>query len=211
METAAGLLEPREREIVLGDLAEGSHSLRSGLGDVLGLAIRRHAELWASWRPWAVSVTVAWPASLFLMGCSVAATGALAQVGRGMPFRVAIAQFALLAAWSWITGFAVSAISRKTLWASALACCLPCCFCISLWPGSHAGALRLMVFLAPALCGVWQGRRRRSIHFGWAIAGVIAAMLIPLMWVEGGGFYGVGVFLPAVYLLVTARRGWAPA
>ena len=60
--------------MVLGDLAEMDCDVWRGLGDVLGLVARRQLALWRSWRPWAASVGLALPASLFLMGCSVAAS-----------------------------------------------------------------------------------------------------------------------------------------
>jgi hypothetical protein len=66
------LLGAHEREVVLGDLAESDGAAWRGLTDVLGLAARRQLELWAIWRPWAASLGLALPASLFLMGCSVA-------------------------------------------------------------------------------------------------------------------------------------------
>src|SRR5215831_20695423 len=80
IEAAAGLLAPLEREMVLGDLAELDRGVWRGLGDVLGLAARRQLSLWRNWRPWVASVGLALPASLFLMGWSVAATGAVTSL-----------------------------------------------------------------------------------------------------------------------------------
>src|SRR4051812_31040391 len=80
VEAAAGLLGPSEREVVLGDLAETESSVWRGLGDVLSLAAWRQLDLWKSWRPWAASIGLALPASLFLMGWSVAASGAVARL-----------------------------------------------------------------------------------------------------------------------------------
>jgi hypothetical protein len=83
VEAAAGMLAPLEREAVLGDLAESDRGAWSGLKDVLGLAARRHLELWTSWRPWAASFGLALPASLFLMGCSLAASQGVAGLLSG--------------------------------------------------------------------------------------------------------------------------------
>jgi hypothetical protein len=80
IEVAAGLLTPLEREVVLGDLVESDCGVWRGLGDVLDLASRRQLALWRSWRPWAASFGLALPASLFLMGWSVAASGAAARL-----------------------------------------------------------------------------------------------------------------------------------
>jgi hypothetical protein len=48
----ARALEPVEREVVLGDLAESSGTNCSAIRDLLGLIIRRQAGLWSVWRPW---------------------------------------------------------------------------------------------------------------------------------------------------------------
>lgn len=210
LEAAAGLLEPGEREAVLGDLAEYGCGIWRGLGDVLGLALRRQAALWTSWRPWAASVGLAWPASLFLMGNSVAMSAALLRAERDT-ILAAIGRLIVLALWAWVAGFAAGTIARRTLWASALACALPCCFCLSLWPGSWFGAWRLLFFLAPAFCGAWQGRRRGTPGLRLAVIMAAVAMLIPAMGWKSGGLCGVSVLWPAVYLVMTARRSAAPA
>ena len=75
IEATAGLLPPLDREVVLGDLAETDSSLWRGLVDVLSLAAHRQLPLWKGWGPWAASIGLALPASLFLMGWSVAASG----------------------------------------------------------------------------------------------------------------------------------------
>src|SRR5271168_4634852 len=160
----AGMLEPREREYVLGDLAESDGGAWRGLQEVVGLAARRHLELWANWRPWAASFGLALPASLFLMGCSVAASREFDDLFRG-PVTVSLpgivlSKILLLICWGWLAGFAAGALSRRTLWASALACCVPCLFCLSKWPGDWLSASRLFLFLAPALWGAAEGRRK---------------------------------------------------
>ena len=45
-------LEPAERDVVLGDVAESGQGFGAGMRDLLGLIIRRQAGLWTSWRPW---------------------------------------------------------------------------------------------------------------------------------------------------------------
>jgi hypothetical protein len=211
VEAAAGMLGPLEREAVLGDLAESDRGTWQGLKDVLGLAARRHLELWTSWRPWAASFGLALPASLFLMGCSLTASQGLAGLLSG-PTTASFLEFSfstifLLSCWGWMAGFAVGAISRRTLWASALACCAPCALCLSEWPGDWVSGLRLLLFLAPALCGVAWGRRKMRLGFGWAIFLAATAVLIPLMWDRGGGLYGLGLQWPGWFLVATARRG----
>ena len=209
VEAAAGLLGAMEREVVLGDLAESEDGAWRGLKDVLGLAARRHLELWANWRPWAASFGLALPASLFLMGCSVVVSGEFDGLFRGTvtaaPLGFSLSKILLLICWAWIAGFAVGAISRRTLWASALTCCSPCLFCLSEWPGSWISALRLFLFLAPALWGVVAGRRKARLGLGWAIFLASTAMLVPPM-LDKGGWYGLGLLWPGWFLVATARR-----
>lgn len=201
VEAAAGMLEPREREIALGDLAEFEVGFWRGLWDVLGLALRRQAALWRSWRPWVASVALAWPGSLFLMGNSVAISGALLHGGQ---WKEGLWRLGRLTIWALAAGYAAGAISRKTIWASALAFLLPCCFCLSLWPGSWLGATRLLLFVAPAFVGAWLGLRRERLVREWAMLASMAALLAAPL--TGGvrlqhlQWYEAGVLWPAIYL-----------
>jgi len=213
VEAASGLLGRDEREAVLGDLAEAGEGALQALLGVLGLALRREAELWRSWRPWAASFGLALPASLFLMGCSVAASGQLNGLFREPVtislLGISLSKLLLLICWGWMAGFAVGAISRRTLWASTLACCVPCLICLSKWPGDWVSALRLFLFLAPALCGVAAGRRRVRLGVGWAVFLAGTAMLVPLM-LDKGGCYGLGLLWPGWFLVARARRVGEP-
>lgn len=213
VEAASGLLARDEREAVLGDLAEAGEGALQALLGVLGLALRREAELWTSWRPWAASFGLALPASLFLMGCSVAASGEFGGLFHEPVtislLGISLSKILLLVCWGWMAGFAVGAISRRTLWASALACCVPCLICLSKWPGDWVSALRLFLFLAPALWGVAAGRRRVRLGVGWAVFLAATAMLVPLM-LNKGGWYGLGLLWPGLFLVAKARRVGEP-
>jgi hypothetical protein len=210
VEAAAGLLAPREREVVLGDLAEVDRATWRGLCDVLGLVVRRQLGLWKNWRPWAASFGLAMPASLFLMGWSVQASGAIAGL-LGEPAQVRLLWFSLsslflVVFWAWMAGFAVSAVSPGTLWASALGCCVPCLYCLSEWPGHGLSCLQLLVFVLPGLWGVWRGRRDRRLGLGWAVFLAAVATPAPLMWGKGGWVHGCWLLWPGWYLAATARR-----
>ncbi len=210
VEVAAGLLAPLEREVVLGDLAETNRDVWLALGDVLGVAVRRQLSLWRNWRPWAASVGLALPASLFLMGCSVAASAALAltlqEPEHTRLLWLSLSRLLLVIAWAWMAGFVVGSVSRPTLWASLLACCTPCLYCLSKWPGHGLSHLRLLIFFLPGVWGVWRGRRETELRLGWAILLAAIAMLTPLMWSEGGFVYGCWLFWPGWYVAATARR-----
>jgi hypothetical protein len=67
VQVATRLLEPDEREAVLGDLLEAGEGGWSGLPGVLGLVVRRQLQLFRNWRPWAASFGLTLPGSLLLM------------------------------------------------------------------------------------------------------------------------------------------------
>jgi hypothetical protein len=210
IKTAAGLLAPLEREVVLGDLAEADRGALRGLIDVLGLAARRQIAFWTSWRPWAASLGLALPASLYLMFWSVAAGDAAGSlVGEPSNLRLlwlCLSRLLLLSCWSWTTGYTVSAVSRRTLWASLLACCVPCLDCLSKWPGHGLSGLELLIFLIPGLGGAWCGRQQLRLGLSCAIFLMAIAMLAPIMAGTGGWMYGCWLLWPGGYLLTKAIR-----
>ncbi|HEY9126055.1 MAG TPA: hypothetical protein VIM62_02970 [Acidobacteriaceae bacterium] len=200
VEATASILQPRDREVVLGDLAEFEAGFWRGFYDVLGVAARRQLPLWKSWRPWAASLCLAWPASLFLMGNSVAVTGTLLYTGQ---WSEGLSQLGLLTMWALAAGITVASISQKTIWASALAFVIPYCFCLSLWPGSWLGAMRLLLFVAPAVGGAWLARSHKQLVCKWAVLISVAAGKAPLMALMHSpryGWYGLGTLLPPLYL-----------
>ena len=209
-EFAAALLAPLEREVVLGDLAETDRGVWRGLGDVLSLAARRQFALWKSWRPWAASLGLALPASLFMMGWSVAASGAVAgllvEPAQPRLLWLSFSRLFLVICWEWMAGFVVSTVSRGTLWASALACGGPCVHCLSLWPGHGLSFLRLLIFVLPALLGVWRGRRELMLGLGPAFFLAAMGTLAFLVAGSGGWIYACGLLWPGWYLAATAQR-----
>lgn len=211
VQAAAELLTPVEREVVLGDLAETQSGLWRGLGDVLSLATLRQLALWKSWRPWAASLGLALPASLFLMGCSLAASGAISnflnEPSSAQLFWRSVSRLFLLICWAWMAGFAVGAISRETLWANLLGCCAPCLYCLLKWPGHGLSELQLLIFLVPGMWGARRGRQDLRLGLGWALFLAAAAMLTPSMWGKSGWMYGCWLLWPGCYLAATAKRG----
>lgn len=210
IEAASCLLAEHEREAVLGDLAESGEGFVQALQNILGLAARRQLELWTSWRPWAASFGLALPASLFLMGNSVAASHDMLQLTHG-PFTPSLApasilRISLVLCWAWMAGFSVAILAKRTLWASVLACAAPCFLCLSEWPGSWTSSLRLLIFLAPAIWGVRCGLLKHKLPFGWAALLSVAALLVPLMWSTGGGSYGLGLLWPGFFLMAKSRE-----
>ena len=71
----ARALEPREREIVLGDLAECGSSGAGALFDVLDLVVRRQLLIWTSWRPWFALIALVGISGFYLNGMLTALSG----------------------------------------------------------------------------------------------------------------------------------------
>lgn len=63
---ASRMLDPDEREIVLGDIAESRTGSHRAVSDILGLAFRRHVAAWGDWQPWLALVYLAVPLGLLL-------------------------------------------------------------------------------------------------------------------------------------------------
>ena len=202
-EVAALLLEPNEREVVLGDLAEaGESAWRSSLG-ILGLVMRRQLIPWKSWRPWLAVFALALPFSFLLMGFSLSVSSAYRHfIDSRTGFWPLISHAFLLIAWSATGGFVVGSLSRRTLWVSIAASCLPCLFCLARFRESSLPSVCLLLYLAPAIGGVFWSMRTNRIKFRWAI---ILAVATTMAMIPTWAFNWVLVW-PAWYIVATARK-----
>jgi hypothetical protein len=213
VEAAALLLEPGEREVVLGDLAEtGEKPWRAVLG-VLGLIVRRQVAAWREWRPWLAAFGLAMPGSFFLMGASVSVSTGVAAWFYGAALTRTqsvqlLCELALLVAWSWTGGFVVGSISRRTLWVSAALCASPCLLCLSEFRSQTLSRPCLIAFLIPALVGVAMGLRVRRIPFPMAmtLAVIATSFLLPTLTTRPGWTTAWAVVWPAWYLVAMSRR-----
>ena len=207
VEVAANLLERDEREAVLGDLLEAGGSAWQGLLDVAGLIIRRQTIYWKSWRPWLAAFGLALPSSFLLMGFSLSVSWSCLRFvnSSGAGLVLLMSHIFLLVAWSWTGGFVVSSVSRRTLWASLVASCLPCLFCLARFRESSLPRLCLILFLAPAIWGVYQGLQITRIRLRSAIVLAVAVTLLTIpIWSGGVGVLNWGLIWPAWYMVVTA-------
>jgi hypothetical protein len=227
VDLASQLLEHEEREIVLGDLAEAGESAWRAFADVLGLVVRRQALLWRNWRPWLATFGVALPASLLLMGFSLTVSRNYQLyawiIGNhrfidpkllqetGLPAGPGVARLVcgvvLLTIWAWTGGFVVGSVSRRTVWASAAVSVLACSFCFARFHNATLSRFCLLLFLLPAIWGVWRGLRIARIKLSSAIVLALAAtvFLIP-SWRSGSSWILTLLSWPAWYMVMTARR-----
>ena len=197
VDLASRLLERNEREAVLGDLTETREPPGPAVMGVLGLALRRQADPWKSWRPWLTGFGVALPSSYLLMGASLSVAWSfmrllcpelLAQASLSKPAAVLVLVWhaLLLIGWSWTGGFVVGSVSRRTLWASALLCYSPCVRCLSQFRIESLSKFCLLLFLLPAIWGVQRGLRtsRMRLPSALIIAVSLSLLMIPT-WSDG--------------------------
>ena len=186
----ARLLEPREREVVLGDLTEVHASPLQAVCEVLNLGIRRHSALWLNWRPWLAGPGLAVPASFLLMGVSLSVSQSCLELvkpdtGTGSVTWL-LTQMCLLLIWSWTSGFVIGSLSRRTLWASIVMCCWLCLVCVSKFHLELLSPVCLLWFLIPAGLGVRQGLSGKRIRLSVALTITTVLMLAMLLRWQGG-------------------------
>jgi hypothetical protein len=128
-------LDPGEREIVLGDLAELGMSDRQAFKGVLGLVLRRQLGLWKEWEPWFVLVAIVVPIGPLLATQSdrldlTFFPNLEMWLHFGISYRTGVSSTALFAelcfqasalvTWSWTSAFVLGALSRKTIWVNGV-------------------------------------------------------------------------------------------
>jgi hypothetical protein len=209
VDTVSRMLEPGERDVVLGDFAESGESCGRALNDVLGLVVRRQAALWKDWRPWLVLVglvgLVGWPLGQFSYGLSqMLATYFWTAWHSGVRFEdgltvseeiVAFAcQSLALISYSWTGGFVLGSLSRRTILVNGALF-----YMVALFSGGPLRAVYLLtfhglplllqtvLFLLPSTWGVYVGFRQRTLGARPAIilASAIATMTLLAAWTGG--------------------------
>jgi hypothetical protein len=218
LERVSCILEPAEREAVLGDLKEAGEGPWQTLVEIVGLVLRRQAGHWKDWRPWVAAFGVSVPMSFMLMGGSVMLFSGfvtLAQASAaGQLFAAEVeilsVQAMLLAGWSWTCGYLVGSVSRRTVWFSVMAYCAPCLFCLSRFHTETFSRLSLLLFVFPLAVGLWQGRRgqRMGRRFGVAVAAIVTALAIIT---QVGATGGVGNASRWICSLVQTLPSWCLA
>lgn len=107
---------------------------------VLGLRLRREAELWIHWRPWIGLLGIVGPVGLLLAaywnGLWVIYAPLWMKFHHGIRYEVGMTpdaflticccQALALASWSWTSGFALGSLSPRTVWINGALFCLVC-------------------------------------------------------------------------------------
>ena len=137
LEVLGRLLEPDEREAVLGDLAESDKSAYYSVRDLAGLIIRRHSRAWKHPGAWLVLLALVVPVGILININAGHLTDNVAfqtwkyanHVRRNteafywIPFVVNCAE---LACWSWAASVVIGTLGRRTSRVNALLFWLLC-------------------------------------------------------------------------------------
>jgi hypothetical protein len=204
-EMATFLLAPKDRDAVLGDLAEMGAGGWSALGSVLGLVVRQRMEVWRAWQPW-VAGSVALAGSLLLLSVSFGLSVDSRHLLRGeRGFGSVLCEALLMLSWAWTNGFVVGALSGKTRWVSGILCAIPCLSCVLRFHDTSLSRLCVLLFLLPGVVGAVQGVRSGRLSHWTALTLAIAMTVVMFVW---GGMYMRHWFLllPAWWLVAHAER-----
>lgn len=234
VECLCELLDRDERDAVCGDLIEARAATARALIDVGGLVLRRQAGLWLGWRPWFALVTIVIPIGFLLSVSSRWFADSAAshfwlyvRTGSWSYFAVpgwrrdviagtlvAAGSFLALAGWSWVTGFVLGRISRRTWWTLAMvfgaivvAATLPSTTTgIMGYPEAHFRPVGLLftavVRVALVLWPAWLGLARGRDHAALRVSGIAIALTVAVLtlwmakFLEGSLVFGWGLALP---------------
>lgn len=224
LQCVSRLLEQAEREAVLGDLAEAGEDGWPAVSAVAGLCVRRQAQLWQNWRPWLAAFGLAVPGSFMLMGFSLSVSHGYAQwispgilrltganIGPGLALLAC--NVLLLCGWAWTGAFLLGSLSRRTLWVSAIFSFAPCLFCLERFRIESLSRFSLLLFLPPALWGVFRSLRIARIPFtsAFVLASSLTLLTIPTWTTHGAWIPNWALSWPAWYLVATSEKPtWLP-
>ena len=180
-EMATIFLAPKDRDAVLGDLAETGASGWSALGSVLGLVVRQQMELWRAWQTWVAS-SLAFAGSLLLLGVSFGLSADSRHLLRGeRGYGSVLCEALLMLSWAWTSGFVVGSLSGKTRWVSGILCAIPCLSCALRFQDNSLSRLCVLLFLLPGVVGAVQGVRRARLSYRTAQTLAIAMTSLMLV------------------------------
>jgi len=120
----ARALEPAERDVVLGDLAESGEGVGPATRHLLGLIVRRQVGLWLAWRPWLALLGVSCLAAVSLsrivyrlnVDLHKHAAGYATSLTAGQEVAFLVLLAGAVTVWSWTCGFVLGALSGRAVW-----------------------------------------------------------------------------------------------
>lgn len=198
-EMATILLAPKDRDAVLGDLAEMGATGWSAIRSVLGLVVRQQMELWRAWQPWVTS-SMAFIGSWLLLSVSFGLSMDSRHLLHGeRGYGSMLCATLLMLSWAWTSGFVVGSLSGRTRWVSGILCAIPCLSCVLRFQDTSISRLCVLLFLLPGVVGAVHGARRARLSHRTSLTLAIGTTVLMLLW---GGMYVRNwfFFLPAWWL-----------
>ncbi|MEO5924940.1 MAG: hypothetical protein ABIR70_14060 [Bryobacteraceae bacterium] len=198
IERTASLLEPAERQSVLGDIQERGPDVRALL-DLIGLVLLRQLQSFKSWRTWLVTASMLLP--VFWIATVPTGVGGFA---RAYPALSApqLTRYLAVIVWaaigtpilSWSTGFAIGALGKQR---TPVVLLLLAIYSVKFaYPRMHDTEWLLILTIAPAIFGSIQGYRGRSLRpLSLAILMILSALSIAFVFEEANANVGLGVSL----------------
>jgi hypothetical protein len=189
VDIACRMLEPSDREVVCGDIAESGGTAAQSLRDVLGLVVRRQAALWKGWQPWLALVGLVGMAGMalslidFMFGATLSRQlrtwwhyGVRYEDGL-TPFEeivLLVCLFLAMCLWSWASGLVLGLLSGRTIWLTA-----PMFFLIVTFPSCR---LSHLMFLGDPL--VFHSHPRILLLILSAVLPVqlLVSFILPAVW-----------------------------
>ena len=199
LEIVATLLDPAERQSVLGDIEERGPNTRA-LFDLIGLVLLRQLQAWTSWRPWAITASLAIPA--LLAGSAAHPIAYVFRTGHLVAYERAAGTF-LMQPWvtlgapaaAWAIGFALGRLGKHRA-----ASVLPLLIGASIWTSYQAALGSLRLALPPS----WSTRFQLDVTATQHIATAVQSLD------ETGRFIaaiGVMALLTAIPCILGFARG----
>ena len=208
------LLDLKEREVALGDIAELGYVGGQACTNMLGLVLRRQMQPREQSRPWFRLIIMIIPIASLLasfcnqLGCKlfpILVMWSRHHVAYATGLRLSAEAFGLsldvaaLLLWSWTFGFAVGALARRTVYVPTIVFCLICValdwrlgptYIVLLWTTAWFWLLLVimcLLVLAPAYHGLYHGAASSKIGRKSAVfltAGIAVAGILA-MWTRG--------------------------
>jgi hypothetical protein len=228
VDIASRALEPGERDVVRGDLAESREAGAQALCDVLGLVGRRQAALWRDWRPWLILGGLVVPLGLLLSLLSSRVIGQNSIYFRMYfnnwdralfdyrAFWITLAEtialvfpdIVALICLSWTIGFVLGARSRRSIPVHGVL------FCLVLLCGEFVAVPRYMQLQMLSVQDTLGQAPGRPLHDNRAVTfyGLMFPLLVQIVLVLLPSFWGMYKGLGrATHSLLLRTILWAPA
>jgi hypothetical protein len=163
LERLAALLDPDERQSVLGDIEERGANLRA-LVDLVALVAVRQFQAWKSWRTWLLAICLALPVLAAVGGAQVVAdtTSYYPWPGLTEPrlqyfLATVLCRLAAAVGLAWAIGFSLAALAGYRSVGLLLTLTL-----VSFW--QVTGPVTWLLAGTPVLLGLARGRHSASLR-----------------------------------------------